>query len=1150
MQGDKWADLCYKPAPDAVGTATVEITLSDNGGDANGGIYIRSPSPEVVTITIYEVNDPPYFTPGPVVITVTEDSGPFNAQWATGMQPGPASEEIALQQLDRFDVEFVDASNIIKFTTLPTVNHETGFLQFEVAPDVNTHKGYIELTVYLWDAPLISQCRMCVPLRSLGPHPTIQLRVTPVNDPPSFTPPVPPSIVLTEDQATYTVQWASDMCIGGVVPRCVDSEADPHTEGQTFVFEVLFDGSDIVKTLTIDPSGLLTVELFPDGYGVVGVAVILRDTGEQPNTFANTTHFNVTVQPVNDPPYFNSTLLPPVVEFNEDSGSVVYPSLVTDLRSGPRNEEDQQLSFVLSVDRPDLFAVLPTIVPKWHANGRLHGDLMLTPADDKFGDADITFRMEDTGGASNKTETKEFILRINGVNDKPSFEPTALVRFHEDSGNEGGNSNHIINFMTNFTAGPYEDELQRVEYRLVPTPHVFVGLPEINAYGSLSFTVFPNWHGHITVALSGHDLLKAGADFEASLEADAKSFAIEILPVNDRPTFTMKDLAIRIPPCFGAQQCTHTVTNWLQDLSPGPYEEDQVITQVVTAIAEVERDGSLAQAPVVVEKDLQVTVKAGGGVQIPELHVITLTVKDNGGTDDGGHDTTYSNFTITVTVDTLQTPTPLPAVKLAVTYQPHQEAGTAIIGPTFVLLDSHDSPVDTDISSASLALVPEEGYAEIANTHTYSAGSRATFSWPELTIDGPGTFRFRAVIQLASGDILVNTTASFVVRPTAEVLVGFSQASITNLPDEDKVRKGLRMTLTLSSAANALQWTTNPGEHIKADIWNAMGNTELSVKSAFVQANTAVLEIEFLPLPTFDITQDGVLQVNVSSAGLASASRHGRLLAGVLIQTSQTYPLLKASRVWVSTSNGGSTLLSSSLSNGTQELILVAHGETGCCDKCTIQACCSGCFKRNEVDGYVDQVSRALRGQGRVMGLLTSAELTSPNTITIVFEGGPAFEPLALEIVQIADPAALMMARDVTPEVNGSGVQFISDITTRRVDMTQVDPLDLKVASIVVVVIFLLLSLLTLPFNFLLFSELGIYCTIASTTCQPPLSNIQASIDWLLPPLEGWSIVITVAFGMLHFLSAKLTRSHMYFPTLTASVTGFFSSHVRLERLL
>ncbi|NJN05508.1 MAG: tandem-95 repeat protein, partial [Rhodobacteraceae bacterium] len=82
--------LTYTPAVDANGTATITITLSDDGGTANGGVD-TSPA-QTFAITVTPVNDAPSFTKG-ADQTVNEDAGLQTINpWATAISAGPADE--------------------------------------------------------------------------------------------------------------------------------------------------------------------------------------------------------------------------------------------------------------------------------------------------------------------------------------------------------------------------------------------------------------------------------------------------------------------------------------------------------------------------------------------------------------------------------------------------------------------------------------------------------------------------------------------------------------------------------------------------------------------------------------------------------------------------------------------------------------------------------------------------------------------------------------------------------------------------------------------------------------------------------------------------------------------------------------------------
>ncbi|PYR60496.1 MAG: hypothetical protein DMF85_04855, partial [Acidobacteria bacterium] len=132
--------LSFTPAPNANGSATITITLSDNGGTANGGVDTSPPQTFLIAVTA--VNDAPVFTPG-ADQTVLEDSGAQTApNWATGMSAGPPDE--AGQTLT-FSV--TGNTNAALFSVQPSVA-SSGTLTYTPAPNAF---GSSTITVRLQD---------------------------------------------------------------------------------------------------------------------------------------------------------------------------------------------------------------------------------------------------------------------------------------------------------------------------------------------------------------------------------------------------------------------------------------------------------------------------------------------------------------------------------------------------------------------------------------------------------------------------------------------------------------------------------------------------------------------------------------------------------------------------------------------------------------------------------------------------------------------------------------------------------------------------------------------------------------------------------------------------------------------------------------
>jgi len=132
--------LTYTPAADANGSATVTVTLMDNGGTANGGN--DTSAPQMFTVTVNAVNDAPGFTPGPNQGPVLAGSAAQTVtNWATGINAGPANES---SQTLSFTA--MNDNNAI-FSAQPAVS-STGTLTYTPAANAS---GVATVTVTLMD---------------------------------------------------------------------------------------------------------------------------------------------------------------------------------------------------------------------------------------------------------------------------------------------------------------------------------------------------------------------------------------------------------------------------------------------------------------------------------------------------------------------------------------------------------------------------------------------------------------------------------------------------------------------------------------------------------------------------------------------------------------------------------------------------------------------------------------------------------------------------------------------------------------------------------------------------------------------------------------------------------------------------------------
>jgi len=117
-------DLTYSLAPDAYGTATLTVTLQDEGGTVTS-------DPQTVTITVISVNDAPGFAKGPDQKVSNPSGSQIVPGWATDISAGPGNES------DQTLTFQVITDNDALFATDPEINAITGDLTYSPAKDIS-----------------------------------------------------------------------------------------------------------------------------------------------------------------------------------------------------------------------------------------------------------------------------------------------------------------------------------------------------------------------------------------------------------------------------------------------------------------------------------------------------------------------------------------------------------------------------------------------------------------------------------------------------------------------------------------------------------------------------------------------------------------------------------------------------------------------------------------------------------------------------------------------------------------------------------------------------------------------------------------------------------------------------------------------------
>ena len=274
-----------------------------------------------------------------------------------------------------------------------------------------------------------------------------------------------------------------------------------------------------------------------------------------------------------------------------------------------------------------------TLVP--NANLALSGTggvrtLVMTPALNQSGSTVITVAVSNAGVP---VATGMFTLTVNPVNQRPSFTPGGNQTINEDSGAQS-----VTNWATNISAGPANESGQTLTFLVTGNTNtgLFSAGPAISSTGTLTYTPAANAAGTATIDIVLKD--DGGTANGGQDTSTPASFTITVNPVNDAPSFT-KGADQTINEDAGSQ----FVSGWATNISTGAANEFQSLQFTVTNNSNpslfssapfIGSSGSLSYTP---------AFNANGTA------TITIVLKDNGGTANGGQDTSAEEtFTITV----------------------------------------------------------------------------------------------------------------------------------------------------------------------------------------------------------------------------------------------------------------------------------------------------------------------------------------------------------------------------------------------------------------------------------------------------------------------------------------------------------------------
>jgi hypothetical protein len=295
----------------------------------------------------------------------------------------------------------------------------------------------------------------------------------------------------------------------------------------------------------------------------------------------------------------------------------------TDLSARPAGESAHFPRFGVTNDNQALFAAPPALDAS--------GILTFTPTPDACGTAMVTVVLRDNGGMD-ASQPHTFTVTVAPVNDAPIFTKGPNVSVLEDSGPQ-----RIAGWATAIAAGPANESTQSLAFLVTASPTtLFKALPTIDPQGNLTFTPAPDAYGTATVSVVLRD--NGGTEHGGADRSRPQTFTLSIAPANDAPF-----LQTPAPVFLAHNSPAHTLP--LTGITPGPGENSQSLA--ITAVSD---------NPVLL--DIKGVAHAAGDATASLIFqprpgqtgtaTITVVMKDNGGTTNGGLGTYTTAFRVHV----------------------------------------------------------------------------------------------------------------------------------------------------------------------------------------------------------------------------------------------------------------------------------------------------------------------------------------------------------------------------------------------------------------------------------------------------------------------------------------------------------------------
>ncbi len=279
-----------------------------------------------------------------------------------------------------------------------------------------------------------------------------------------------------------------------------------------------------------------------------------------------------------------------------------------------------------------------------NVNGALNG-LSFNPTANYNGAAGFQITTNDNGNTGTGpagSDVDSVSINVVAVNDPPTF---TLV--NPPAVNEDAASQSVLNIATSRSTGPANESAQSLTgFTLTPTGTTgnltFSTAPSIDpTTGTLTYQPAANTNGTATFDVR---LVDNGSSTPPNVNTSlAQSLTITVAAVNDAPSFTPGANQVVLAGS-GAQ----TVNGWATGFSPGGGSDEAGQGVVSYAITNNTTPAIFSAGPAISAAGV-LTFTPAASVAVPTTATISATVRDSGGTANGGVDvSSVKNFTITM----------------------------------------------------------------------------------------------------------------------------------------------------------------------------------------------------------------------------------------------------------------------------------------------------------------------------------------------------------------------------------------------------------------------------------------------------------------------------------------------------------------------